>query len=93
MVQPTRELSSLVHNLEARAEDDAIAQGIRKSFIIFDVDTGAKDGRRLCLSYNLKVFPAIVVIEPSTGFDMCLMSGVCLMGGRDDAYALLDILT
>lgn len=77
MVQPTRELSSLVHNLEARAEaDDAIAQGIRKSFITFEVDadTEDEDGRRVCLRYSLTLFPAIVVIEPSTGIHMCLMA-------------------
>ncbi|KAI8564587.1 hypothetical protein RHMOL_Rhmol03G0191800 [Rhododendron molle] len=90
MVQPTRELSSFVHNLEARAEaDDAIAQGIRKSVIIFEVDadTEDEDGRRVCLRYSLMLFPATVVIEPSTGIHMCLMAG------RVGEDALLNILT
>ncbi|XP_026386547.1 plant UBX domain-containing protein 7-like [Papaver somniferum] len=73
-VQSTKEFSSQTLNLNTWA-NETVSQTIGANFIFWKVYVDTPEGQKVCDYYNLKYFPAVLVLDPITRHMMRSWSG------------------
>ncbi|MCL7028742.1 hypothetical protein MKW94_006381 [Papaver nudicaule] len=68
-VQSKREFSSNMLNLETWA-NEAVSKTIAADFVFWQVYDHVTEGKKVCNFYQLTSFPAVLVLDPSTGLQM-----------------------